>query len=127
MEGLPRRGAGVRSLGLALPPDRMSLMGWGRPLKRWRYLGFYGPELMLCAGDVRVGFLRQQFWAVAERGRPLRERSSLRSAGVVFDGSRLVVEGPGVRVDLVASEGEGAESVHPSGRHGYVWTRKQAG
>ena len=64
MEGLPCRGAGVRSLGLAIPPERMPLMRWGRPLKRWRYVGFYAPEVMLCAGDVHVGPLRQQFWAV---------------------------------------------------------------
>src|SRR4051794_19955757 len=127
MEGLPRRGAGVRSLGLAIPPERMPLMRRGRPLKRWRYLGFYGPELMLCAGDVRVGPLRQQFWAVAEPGHPLRERSALGSAGVVFSGSRLVVDGVGVRLDLTANEGDGVESVHASGRRGYVWTRKQAG
>src|SRR5436190_23665456 len=121
MEGLPRRGAGVTSLGLAIPPGRMRLMRRGRPLKRWRYVGFYGPELMLCAGDVHVGLLRQQFWAVAEAGRPLRERTSLRSAGVVFDGPRLVVESPGGRLELTADDGEGVESVHPSGRSGYGW------
>src|SRR5436309_4263730 len=107
MEGLPSRGAGVRSLGLAIPPERMPLMRRGRPLKRWRYVGFYGPELMLCAGDVHVGLLRQQFWAVAERGRPLRERTSLRSAGVVFAAPRLSVQSPGVRLELSAVEGEG--------------------
>src|SRR4051812_20847236 len=109
MEGLPRRGAGVRSMGLAIPPERMPLVRRGRPLKRWHYIGFYGPEVMLCAGDVRVGFLRQQFWAVAERGRPLREQTSLRSAGVAFEGSRVVIESPAVRVELTASEGEGVE------------------
>jgi hypothetical protein len=57
----------------------------------------------------------------------LVERSSLRSAGVVFSGSLLSVAGAGVRVELAAEEGDGIESVHPSGRHGYVWTRKQAG
>src|SRR5207244_3275949 len=30
-------------------------------------------------------------------------------------------------LELTAEEGEGVESVHPSGRRGYVWTRKQAG
>src|SRR5438132_7051239 len=109
MEGLPRRGTGVRSLGLAIPPERMPLMRWGRPLKRWRYLGFYGPEVMLCAGDVRVGVLRQQFWAVAERGRELRERSALRSAGVCFDGPRLVIDGPSIRVELTADGNGGVE------------------
>jgi Protein of unknown function (DUF2804) len=105
----------------------MPLVRRGRPLKRWRYLGFYGPELMLCAGDVRVGPLRQQFWAVAERGQPLRERTALGSAGVAFDGARLTVESGGVHVDVTAGEGGGIETVHPSGRHGYVWTRKRAG
>ena len=26
-----------------------------RPLKAWRYVGVFGPELMLCAALVRVG------------------------------------------------------------------------
>jgi hypothetical protein len=105
----------------------MPMMLRGRPLKRWRYLGFYGPGLMLCAGDVRVGPLHQQFWAVAERGAPLRERTSLGSAGVAFDGPRLTVRSGDVFVDVTADEGAGVETVHPSGRQGYVWTRKQAG
>src|SRR3954467_5839132 len=106
------------------PPARMPLLRRGRPLKRWRYVGFYGPELMLCAGDVRIGPLRQQFWAVAERDEPLRERTALRSAGVAFEGSRVKVQSDGVGLDLVADESGGVETVHPSGRHGYVWTRK---
>src|SRR2546423_6598119 len=110
MEALPRRGAGVRSLGLAIPPARMPLVRRGRPLKRWRYLGFYGPELMLCAGDVHVGPLRQQFWAVVEPGQPLRERTSLRSAGVVFFGPRLSVQSPGGPVGPSAVGGGGRGS-----------------
>ena len=125
MDGLPCRGAGVRSLGLAIPPERMPLMRWGRPLKRWRYLGFFSPEAMVCAGDVHVGPLRQQFWAVAEPGRELRECTAFRAAGVVFDGPRVAVESSGVRFELTADENGGVESVHPSGRYGYVWTRKQ--
>ena len=126
MEGLPRRGTGVRSLGLPLPPEPMALMRWGRPLKRWRYVGFYGPEVMLCAGDAQVGLLRQRFWAVAERGRPLIERTSLRSAGVVMDGPRVSIESNEVQLELALEEAGGVESIHPAGRHGYVWTRKQA-
>src|SRR5437763_14908990 len=104
MEGLPRRGTGVRSLGLPLPPEPMALLRWGRPLKRWRYVGFYGPELMLCAGDVRIGLLRQQFWAIAERGKPLVERTSLRSAGVEMHGPRVAVESGAVRLQLTMDE-----------------------
>src|SRR5436305_2751000 len=110
-----------------VPPEPMALMRRGRPLKRWRYVGFYGPEAMLCAGDVRVGPLRQRFWAVAERGRPLREGTSLREGDVAVDGARVAIDGPGVHADLAADEGGGVESIHPSGRGGYVWTRKQAG
>src|SRR3954447_7662100 len=119
MEGLP--------VPLPVPPEPMALMRRGRPLKRWHYVGFYGPEAMLCAGDVRVGPLRQRFWAVAEPGRPLREGTSLRSGGVAMDGSRVAIDAAGVRAELSAEEWAGVETVHPSGRGGYVWTRKQAG
>src|SRR5437763_4055578 len=100
MEGLPRRGTGVRSLGLPLPPEPMALMRWGRPLKRWRYVGFYGPEGMLCAGDAQVGLVRQQFWAVAERGRTLVERTSLRSAGVEMHDRSVTIHGNGAELEL---------------------------
>ena len=44
---LPRRAhAGLR--------PRLVPMRTGRPLKRWRYVGVYAPELMVCAGLVRV-------------------------------------------------------------------------
>jgi hypothetical protein len=110
-----------------VPPERMALMRRGRPLKRWRYVGFYGPELMLCAGDFRIGFLRQQFWAVAEPGRPLVERTSMRSAGVAMHGDRVAIESADVRLELKLDEVEGVAGTHPNGRTGYVWTRKQAG
>ena len=107
--------------------ERMPLLLRGRPLKKWRYVGFYGPGVMLCAGDVRVGPLHQQFWAVAEQGRPLRERTALRSAGVSFDAPRLAIDDGGVRVSVECEEGAGIETRHPSGRRGWVWTRKRAG
>src|SRR5436305_13837956 len=93
-----------------VPPEPMALMRRGRPLKRWRYVGFYGPEAMLCAGDVRVGPLRQRFWAVAEPGRPLREGASLRAGGVSMDGPRVVIDGPGVHAALAADEDGGVQT-----------------
>src|ERR687895_1365164 len=77
MDRLPRRGPGARELGLAIPPARMPLLRGGRPLKRWRYVGVYGPDLMLCAGDARVGPLRVRWWAVAEPGRPIVDDTAL--------------------------------------------------
>ena len=41
------RGPAVRYLGLPLPPERMPLLRGGRPLKRWRYVGVYHPDVMV--------------------------------------------------------------------------------
>src|SRR5215210_9225334 len=65
MRELPVRGQGVRELGLPLPPQRMPAFHRRRPLKRWRYLGVYRPDLMLCVGDARVVGIPQRWWAVA--------------------------------------------------------------
>jgi hypothetical protein len=97
----------------------MPLLRDRRPLKRWRYVAVYGPELMLCAGDARVAGLRQRWWAVALPD------------GSLHEGARDVELGPGrarVRgvLDLALDEGEGVEVVSRHGRS-YIWTRKQAG
>jgi hypothetical protein len=100
----------------------MPVLRRGRMLKRWRYVGVYGPDLMLCVGDARVGVIRKRWWAVVLPGRPIREGSR----GIRFDGSRAVVGDGDVRVDLVVDESGGVESVNAHG-DGYIWTRKQAG
>jgi hypothetical protein len=99
----------------------------GRPLKRWRYMAAYSPELMACVCDIRIGPLRQRFWAIAEPGRPIVTRTTMGAGGVRIDGSHALVEAGDARIDLRLEEDGGVESVHPSGSSGYVWTRKQAG
>ena len=84
----------------------MPLFKRGRPLKRWRYVGVYGPELMLCVGDAHVAGVRQRWCAVALPGGAL-------------------LEGP-AQVELELDEGDGVEVASPHGRS-YIWTRKQAG
>lgn len=122
---LPVRGPAVRGLGLALPPARMP--GWRgtRPLKRWRYVGVYTPDLMLCVGDARIGPLLQRWWAVALPGGELRERTTFGAGGVAIDGSRVRVDARGVRIELELTESGGVEVVSPAG-DAYIWTRKQA-
>src|SRR3954463_3696003 len=93
------------------------------PLKRWAYVGAYGPEVMACVGDVRIGPLRQRFWAVCEPGRPVVERTTLGSGGGAMDGSRVRVDARAVRIDLTVEEESGVETRHRD----EVWTRKQAG
>ena len=74
------RGPQVRSLGLPLPPARMPLLSRGRPLKRWRYVALYRPDLMVCVGDARVAGLPQRWWALALPDGTLFERTSARGS-----------------------------------------------
>ena len=82
LTGLPARGAAVRGLGLPLPPQRMPRRQGARPLKRWRYVGVYGPDLMLCVGEARVGPMPQRWWAVALPDGTLRQQTTLGRGGV---------------------------------------------
>lgn len=96
----------------------------GRLLKRWRYVGAFSPELMLCAADVRIGPLRQRFFALAERDRPIATGTFLRGRAVTLSGSRVVVQTDSVALQVELEENDGVTTVHDAGR---VRTRKQAG
>jgi hypothetical protein len=122
---LPVRGAEVHDLGLALPPRRMARMQRSRPLKRWRYVGYYASDLMLCVGDARIGPVPQRWWAVAEPDGTLRERSTIGRGGIDLSGSAVKVETDDVRIDLRLDEQPAVEIVSPAGSS-YIWTGKQA-
>lgn len=126
------------------PPLEARLFHGTRPLKRWRYVGVFSDELMVCAARVQVGPLRQSFWALLTRADArLRERTrSLLGRGAVDlrpgagsadgrgaadgAGGRLRVRDGGVVLDLLLEEAPGITALCPHGR-GEVWTRKQAG
>src|SRR5215204_2125447 len=120
MPVLPARGNAVQKLDLPFPPKRMPLLRRGRPLKRWRYVGVYGPELMLCVGAARVAGIPQRWWAVALPDGTLHEGAD----AVRLERGR-VSAGRGA-IELTIEEGDGVEVVSPHGRS-YIWTRKQAG
>ena len=129
---LPHRGTfgEPRPLSLSqlnLPPAPMPPRQGLRPLKAWRYVGVFGPELMLCIATVRIGPARQAFWAVWDRraGR-LHERTVLGRGGVRLEAGRARVVDSKVRVDLLLDETAGVETVCRSGQS-YAWTRKQGG
>jgi hypothetical protein len=107
----------------------MPLRRDGNLRKRWRYVGFYGETLMLCAARAEVGPTGQAFWVLwdRERGHELA-RTVLRpgSREVVLDGPRLLIDAPGLHADLRLGEAEPIESICPSGS-GWGWTRKRAG
>jgi Protein of unknown function (DUF2804) len=99
-----------------------------RPLKAWRYIGVYGPELMLCLGAVRVGPARQSFWAVWDRatGR-LHQETALGARGAVrLERGAARVLTRDVQLELTLEEDGGVETVCRAGRS-YAWTRKQGG
>jgi hypothetical protein len=108
----------------------MPLRRDGALRKRWRYVGFYGEALMLCAARAEVGPLGQSFWVLwdRERGRELAH-TALRpgSREVVLDGPRLVIDAPGLHADLHLGDAEPIESICPGGGDGWGWTRKRAG
>jgi Protein of unknown function (DUF2804) len=133
---LPYRGPGVMPgqpppVGrptLQLPPARMPAWRGLRPLKRWRYVGVFAEELMLCVGDVHVGPARQTFWALWDRGAGvLSERTaSLRHRAVRLSPERVVVADGKLNIDLMLDEVPGIETVCRNGAS-YAWTRKQGG
>jgi hypothetical protein len=126
--GIPWRGPGEGRPDLPLPPGPMPLRRDGGLRKRWRYVGFYGEALMLCAARAEVGLAGQSFWVFWDRERD-RElaHTALRpgSREVVFDGPRLTIDAPGLHAELRLGEADPIESICPSGP-GWGWTRKRA-
>ena len=45
----------------------MPLRSNGQTRKRWRYVGVFGEELMLCAARAQIGPLSQSFWVFWDR------------------------------------------------------------
>lgn len=151
---LPWRGPGAGRPELPLPPGKVPMRRRGTWRKRWRYLGAFADELLLCAARVQVGPIGQTFWAIWDRDRrELYERTRLLAPlvarGEVWTQASADDDGPidwapdqggtlvrieagargdeqQVRAFLTAGGGAWAEAVCPSGEEGrYVWTRKR--
>ena len=106
---------------LPLPPARMPLLRGGRPLKRWRWVGAFGPDVMACATRVSIGGVPVAWWVVWD-GERLHERLHRRGGPVRMEPGRVRTAG----FDLRFEEDEGVEVVSPHGGQ-YIWTRKQGG
>ena len=150
LEALPWRGPGPgRPDDLRLPPGRrLRLRRAGTTRKRWRYLGAFSDELMLCAARVKVGPATQTFWALYDRGEGrLVERTvnllpgargevwseDGEGHGVTFadNGGTLVrieakhPDAGAVSCSMRSGSSVWVESVCPNGAGAYVWTRKR--
>ena len=107
----------------------MPLRAHGQTRKRWRYIGVYGSDVMLCAARAQVGPLGQSFWVLWDRreGRRLAHTSFRPgSREVTMEGLRLEIDARGLRASLRLGEAAAIESICPSGS-GWGWTRKRAG
>lgn len=112
---------------LALPPAPMPARRGRRLLKAWRYVGVFGPELMLCAGTVRIGPARQSFWAIWDRTAVrLHEDTALGAGRLRLERGRLRISDDAVQVELQLDETAGIEAVCDC-QGSYAWTRKQGG
>jgi Protein of unknown function (DUF2804) len=107
----------------------MPLRMAGQTRKRWRYVGFYSAQLMLCAARAEVGPLGQCFWALWDRdGERSYANTRFRpgSKEVRMDGAEILIEARELRARLLLGESTPVESICPSGT-GWGWTRKRAG
>jgi Protein of unknown function (DUF2804) len=107
----------------------MPLFRRTRPLKRWRYVGVFGEQFMICAASVQVGPARQTFWAAFERASGLlveKTRLIPRRGALDLAPGRLRIRDGAVLLELALAEDDGIEATCPHGSS-YVWTRKQAG
>jgi hypothetical protein len=101
----------------------------GQLRKRWRYVGLFSEDLMLCAARAQVGPFGQTFWIAWDRRE--RERyahTSFRPGGreVRMDGPEVEVDARRLRASLRLGETSAIETICPSGS-GWGWTRKRAG
>jgi hypothetical protein len=101
----------------------------GQTRKRWRYVGAFGEELMLCVARAEIGPLTQSFWVLWDRtARRHDARTILRpgSREVRMDGPSIEIDSPGLRASLRLGQCLPIESICPSGS-GWGWTRKRVG
>lgn len=129
LAGIPWRGPGAGRPDLPLPPGPMPLRRDGGLRKRWRYVGLYAEELMLCAARAEVGPLTQSFWVLWDRARGQQlAHTALRpgSREVRMDGDRVVIDAAGLRAELDLGAAAQIEAICPS-EPGWGWTRKAVG
>ena len=126
---MPWRGPGPGRPNLPLPPAPMPLVSRATLRKRWRYLGYYGEEVMFCAAWAEIGPFRTSFWSLWDReaGR-LLGHTQMRPGRqeLMIEGDLLTLESRAARVSLRLGDSEPVEVVCPSGR-GWGWTSKRAG
>ena len=126
---LAYRGDGTgRPASVTLPPAAAPAWKDGRLRKHWRYAGIWSATVSVCAAQVAVGPLTQEFWAIWLPGTgELHHRTRLRPGRVHFGADRLRVADGDVDIDvLLPSEPASAFEVITPVDRAWTWTRKTA-
>ena len=103
----------------------MPALRGGRPLKRWTWVGAFGPEAMLCAAIAHVGPVASAWWAVWDRETGVLHERSLRRARA--DDRDALAR---ARAGRARAGGRGRRAPSRSSRRTareYAWTRKRGG
>ncbi len=133
--GMPWRGPGPGRPNLPLPPGPMPLVSRASLRKNWRYIGYYGDEVMLCAAVARIGPFDSSFWSIWDREQATPDRPHRASTGAERGRDRGRTRWPddartplrtGLGFAAARVRAEPVETICPSGR-GWGWTRKRAG
>jgi uncharacterized protein DUF2804 len=112
-----------------MDPASLPLFEQRQLRKRWRYIGLFAEELMLCAARAEVGPLAQSFWVLLDRRTGQQWNHTALAPGskeVTMEGPRLEIDGPGLRASLRLGDVQPIEVTCPSGR-ATAWTRKRVG
>ncbi len=122
----PYRGPGAgRPRGVPLPPDPLPLFRSGTLRKRWHYVSFWSPDVLVCATHVHVGPIAQEYWGVLDRrDQRFREGSHYLKRRVSLLPGRLTVDDGDVSIDLPFAPADEFEVYRPEGA-AYIWSHKQ--
>ena len=108
----------------------MPLRRDGQTRKRWRYVGVFGEELMLCAARAEVGPLAQSFWVLWDReGRRHDAHTTLRPGSREVRMRRALSRDrlAGAARQPAARRGRRRSNRSAPAAAGWGWTRKRAG
>ncbi len=115
-----------RLIGIRIPPRHLRLFRRRQLRKRWYYVSFWSPELLLCAARVEVGPLAQRYWAVWDRQeRQLTKQTRYLRRPVKFhdDPKLMRIDDRGVHAEVTLDPSDEFVVYRPEGR-AYIWSRK---
>lgn len=96
----------------------------GRPLKRWRWVGAFTDEVMLCAAEANIAGVPVSWWAIWDRqARTMAERTRKGRPEAVVGESSVAVDSPPYRLRLDVGRGSAVETISLHGAQP-IWTRK---